>query len=179
MPNLNFLKSFAFGPYIESTRLSLRRRRRSDDGGTSSRRRLRVLAGPGEEAAPRRPLLPNRKPRPPKSGAAAPDAGGAVAVSSAAGNGGGATAPPPPPPATAAAAMPRSCVDRDQGPCLNPGPVGARDGGCLVALNIKHPCNPKPVCCCLAIQILQPGGAHNFMGKVYTRYIPGIEWRFI
>jgi hypothetical protein len=133
-------------------------------------------------------LVPNRNPRPPKSGAAAPDAGGAVAVSFAAGNGGGATvtASPPPPPATAAAAMPRSCVHRDQGPCLpvDPGPVGARAGGCLVVLNIKHPCNPIPVCCCIAIEleILQPGGArHNFMGKVHTRarYIPDIEWRFI
>ena len=148
-------------------------------GGRRARRRLRVLAGPGEEAAPRRPLVPNRKPRPQKSGAAAPDAGGAVAVFAAAGNGGGATAPPPPPPATAAVAMPRSCVHRDQGPCLDPGPVGAQAGGCLVALNIKRPCNPKPVCCCIAIQILQPGGAHNFMEKVYTRYIPGIERRFI
>ena len=174
MPNLNFLKSFAFGPYIESTRLSLRRRRRSDDGGTSSQK---TTSSPGR---PRRGGSAKKAPAPKpkaKSGAAAPDAGGAVAVFSAAGNGGGATAPPPPPPATAAAAMPRSCVH--QGPCLDPGPVGARDGGCLVALNIKHPCNPKPVCCCIAIQILQPGGAHNFMGKVYTRYIPGLEWRFI
>ena len=143
------------------------------------RKRLRVLAGPREEAAPGSPPVPNRNPRP--RGCGAPDAGGAVAVSSAAGNGGGATAPPPPPPATAAAAAagPRSCVHRDQGPCLDPGPVGARAGDCLVALNIKHPCNPIPVCCCIAIRILQPGGAHNFMGKVYTRYIPGIEWRFI
>jgi len=122
-------------------------------GGRRARRRLRVLAGPGEEAAPRRPLVANRKPRPPKSGAAAPEAGGAVAVSSAAGNGGG--------------------------PCLDPGRVGAQAGGCLVALNIKRPCNPKPVCCCIAIQILQPGGAHYFMGKVSPRYIPGIERRFI
>ena len=176
MPNLNFLKSFAFGPYIESTRRSLRRRRRSDDGGTSNQK---TTSSPGR---PRRGGSAKKAPAPKpkaKCGAAAPDAGGAVAVSSAAGNGGGATAPPPPPPATAAAAMPRSCVHRDQGPCLDPGPVGAQAGGCLVALNIKHPCNPKPVCCCIAIQILQPGRAHNFMGKVYTRYIPGIECRFI
>ena len=45
--------------------------------------------------------------------------------------------------------------------------------------NIKHPCNPIPVYCCISIAILQLGGAHNFMGKVYTRYIPGIEWHFI
>ena len=62
---------------------------------------------------------------------------------------------------------------------LDLGPVGARAGGCLVALNIKHPCNPIPVCCCVSIENLQPGGTHNFMGKVYTRYIPGIEWHFI
>ena len=85
--------------------------------------------------------------------------------------------PPPPQPVT----------------CRNPGTEAARAGGCLVALIIKHPCNPIPVCCCISIAILLPGGAHNFFlkgiypvytqynpsenGKVYTRYIPYI-WHF-
>jgi hypothetical protein len=29
--------------------------------------------------------------------------------------------------------------------------------------NIKHPCNPIPVCSCSSIAIQQPGGAHNFI----------------
>ncbi len=54
-----------------------------------------------------------------------------TAASSAAGNGGGVIAPPPPLPATAAAVAPHSCVHRNQGPCLDPGPaVRARVGPC-------------------------------------------------
>jgi hypothetical protein len=123
-----------------------------------------------------------------EGGASAGEGGAAVGNGD---GGGGATTPPPP------TSVPQSCVHRDLVPCQdqvqcrNPGPEGALARGCLVALNIKHPCNPIPVCCCNSISILLPGGAHNFVlkvytrsqytrynpsenGKVYTRYIPYI-----
>jgi hypothetical protein len=89
-----------------------------------------------------------------EGGASADEGGAAVGNGD---GGGGATTPPPP------TSVPRSCVHRDQVPCQNRGPEGARAGGCLVALNIKHPCNPIPVCCCNSIANLLPGGAHNFI----------------
>ena len=102
-----------------------------------------------------------------EGGASADEGGAAVGNGD---GGGGATTPPPP------TSVPRSCVHRDpvqcQDPvtCRNPGTEGARAGGCLLALNIKHPCNPIPVCCCNLIAILLPGGAQIS----FQRYIPGI-----
>ncbi len=58
--------------------------------------------------------------------------------------------------------------------CRSQGTEGARACGCLLALNIKHPCYPIPVCCCNSIAKLLPGREHNFIQKVYTRYTPCI-----
>jgi hypothetical protein len=98
--------------------------------------------------------------------------------------GGGGSAPPPLQWASVAAVPPTKAARLcRRGPSL----ATARPSGWLtdaqwhhrhILQNIKHPCNPIPVYCCISIAILQPGGAHNFMGKVYTRYIPGIEWHF-
>ena len=83
-------------------------------------------------------------------GSASADEGGATV-----GNGdgcSGATTPPPP------TSVPRSCVHRDLVPCQdqvtcwNPGPEGARAGGCLVALNIKHWAVAIQYLCAAAIQ---------------------------
>ena len=143
------LKSFAFELYIESTRLLLCRRRH----------RLRCAR-----------------------------AAGAVGV------GGGCMTPPPPPKsasAAAAALLPRGrCSGRRavavpptsaarlcrQGPSLATAWPWLTDAQWCrhIRQNIKHSCNPIPVCCCISIAILQPGGTHNFIGKgiyqVYTRY---------
>jgi hypothetical protein len=146
------LKSFAFGLYIESTRLSLRRLRRH-------RRRCARAAA-------------------------------AVGV------GGDRVTPPPPPTSAsaAAAALPRSrCSGRRwrrfhrrrrrdfaagaQVWPLRHCPALRLVDGCPVAPLQSNTC--VLLHCNRKFEILQPGGAHNFMGKVYTRYIPGIEWRFI
>ena len=62
--------------------------------------------------------------------------------------------------------------------------VQARADGCPVGtpravMNIKHPCKPKPVCCCIPIAILLQDGLQDLkcavITLVYTRYIPGLE----
>ena len=139
VPNL---KSFAFGLCIESTRLSLRRPRRH------RRRCARATA--------------------------------AVGV------GGGCVTPPPPPTSAsaAAAALPRRRCSgrrwrrfhrrrrRDFAAGARVWPLPRRPSGWLtdaqwhrrhILQNIKHPCNPIPVYCCISIKILQLGGAHNFI----------------
>ncbi len=97
--------------------------------------------------------------------------------------------------ATAVAVPPRA-VAADSGPggegegCVSlhgraaPGArVQARADGCPVgtpraAMNIKHPCNPKPVCSGIPIAILLQDGLQDFkcagITLVYTRYIPGL-----
>jgi hypothetical protein len=46
-------------------------------------------------------------------------------------------------------------------------------------MNIKHPCKPKPVSCCIPIAILLQDGLHDLkcavITLVYTRYIPDLE----
>jgi hypothetical protein len=46
-------------------------------------------------------------------------------------------------------------------------------------MNIKHPCNPKPVCRCIAIALMLQDGSHDFnlagINLVYSRFRPGVD----
>jgi hypothetical protein len=140
VPNL---KSFAFGLYIESTRLSRRRRRRR------RRRCARAAAAVGVGGG--------------CVSARDPTTAAHVSVC-----GGGGSAPPPLQWASVAVVPPTSAAR-----LCRRGPSLATQAAwpwltdalwhCYILQNIKHPCNPVLVCCCISIAILQPSGAHNFI----------------
>jgi hypothetical protein len=52
-------------------------------------------------------------------------------------------------------------------------------GTARAVINIKHPCNPKPVCRCIPIAQKLQAGLHDFnisgIYLEYSRYIPGLE----
>jgi hypothetical protein len=85
--------------------------------------------------------------------------------------GGGGSAPPPLQWASVAAVPPTSAARLcRRGPSLAtawpsgwPPVTDAQWHRRHILQNIKHPCNPVPVCCRISIAISQPGGAHNFI----------------
>ncbi len=61
-----------------------------------------------------------------------------------------------------------------------PGPGQPMPSGTARAvMNIKHPCNPKPVCSCIPIALKLQAGLHDFnISGIYLEYskcIPGLE----